>query len=322
MKIQGIFLYTLGFLGTLHSPGANGQERNDGIHLAVSPICGSFPGNVADINAGIDPERIRTIVSFGDSFTDGGNDDGSSLLPPVIIPPDPKAGGRSTNGPVWVEGVADDMRNATLMDYAQWAACTDLSLWPSNPRKVDFVGQVKTFLNQQNKLDPETTLYSIFFGINDYIAHLTENDNGTRMHAAAEAVLTQIDILSSAPTNGRSFMVLDVYGRGSTDPAGEDYKQTIYNGLAQRHSNRSSPLNVAFVDYARIWNGVLGEVPGYKAFGYASTGQCVGCSSDCDENGWCTDAAHHFYWFDGHPSKETHRIMADYVGLVLRDCKI
>ncbi|KAI3608190.1 thermolabile hemolysin [Moniliophthora roreri] len=292
MKTQSIFkfLYTLGLLDTLHSPGLNDQERNDGIRLAVSPICGSFPGNVADINAGIDPGRVRTIVSFGDSFTDGGKDDGSPLDPPVIIPPNHKAGGRSTNGPVWVEGVADDMGNATLMDYAQWAACTDLSLWPSNPRKVDFVGQ--------------------------------EHDDGTRMHAAAEAVLTQIDILSSAPTNGRSFMVLDVYGRGSTNPAGEDFKQTIYNGLAQRHSKTLSPLNVAFVDYARIWNGVLGEVPGYKASGHTSTGQCVDCSSDCDENGWCKDAAHHFYWVYGHPSKETHRIMADYVGLVLRDCKI
>uniref|UniRef100_A0A0W0F2T7 Carbohydrate esterase family 16 protein n=1 Tax=Moniliophthora roreri TaxID=221103 RepID=A0A0W0F2T7_MONRR len=120
MKTQSIFkfLYTLGLLDTLHSPGLNDQERNDGIRLAVSPICGSFPGNVADINAGIDPGRVRTIVSFGDSFTDGGKDDGSPLDPPVIIPPNHKAGGRSTNGPVWVEGVADDMGNATLMDYA------------------------------------------------------------------------------------------------------------------------------------------------------------------------------------------------------------
>ncbi|KAK7027996.1 hypothetical protein VNI00_015082 [Paramarasmius palmivorus] len=320
--MKHLFSYTLGLLGILQASYSQDPGRNDGIHLAVSPICGTFPGTVADINVGITTESIRTIVSFGDSFTDGGNDDGSPLLPPILVPPNPKAGGRSANGPVWVEGVANDMNNATLMDYAQWGACTDLSLWPSNPRRVDFIGQVKTFLGQGHQLDPETTLYAAFFGINDYIAHLTENDNGTRMHSAAEVVLAQIDILSSSPTNGRSFMVLDVYGRGTTNPAGEDFKQTIYDGLAQRHANSTSPLNVAFVDYSRIWDGVLGDVPGYKAFGYNSTDQCVNCSEDCDENGWCKDAAHHFYWFDGHPSKETHRIMADYVDLVLKDCQM
>lgn len=39
------------------------------------------------------------------------------LLPPVLIPPNVEAGGRSTNGPVWVEGVAADW-SAKLMDYA------------------------------------------------------------------------------------------------------------------------------------------------------------------------------------------------------------
>jgi len=38
---------------------------NDGIHLAISPQCGQLSGNPADINAGIDSGKIRTIVSFG-----------------------------------------------------------------------------------------------------------------------------------------------------------------------------------------------------------------------------------------------------------------
>ncbi|KAL9709107.1 hypothetical protein Ac2012v2_007457 [Leucoagaricus gongylophorus] len=138
---------------------------NDGIHLAISPQCGQLSGNPADINAGIDSGKIRTIVSFGDSYTDGGKDDGSPLNPPILVPPSPLAGGRSTNGLTWVENVANDVK-ATIMDYAQSGACIDLSLWPSNPRKVDFLGQMQTFLGQNNDLNPNTTLYSIFFGIN------------------------------------------------------------------------------------------------------------------------------------------------------------
>ncbi|KAF5376713.1 hypothetical protein D9615_007794 [Tricholomella constricta] len=175
-------------VGALYTPLAS-RDDNDGIHLAVSPRCGALNGTTADVNAGLRPRQFKTIVSFGDSYTDGGHDDGGPLDPPIVVPPSPLAGGRSVNGLTWVEFVANDI-GATLKDYAQSAACIDLSLWPSNPRQVDFIHQgrinlllfllvlnsqsttVQTFLNQGNKLDPDTTLYSIFFGINDYLASL------------------------------------------------------------------------------------------------------------------------------------------------------
>ena len=106
---------------------------NDGIHLAVGPQCGSLPGAAADMNAGLNINQYKTIVSFGvrpfselirlvlslfqDSYTDGGRQDGGSLVPAVIIPPNAQAGGRSTNGPVWVEDIVSDI-GAHLMDYA------------------------------------------------------------------------------------------------------------------------------------------------------------------------------------------------------------
>lgn len=38
-------------------------------------------------------------------------------MPPVVIPPNPKAGGRTTNGLVWVEDIGVDT-GALVMDYA------------------------------------------------------------------------------------------------------------------------------------------------------------------------------------------------------------
>ncbi|KAJ3784559.1 hypothetical protein GGU10DRAFT_357546 [Lentinula aff. detonsa] len=234
-----------------------GNGDNDGIHLAVSPQCGPLDGKTTNVNAGIVPSSIKTIISFGDSYTDGGIDNGSALLPPVLIPPNDEAGGRSTNGPVWIEGVSGDW-GAHLMDYAQWGACTNLSLWPSNPRKVDFIDQMATFLSQSNQLDPDSTLYSIFFGINDYIASLIDGDH---MPEAAETILNEIQTLSSPPTNGKSFLVVDVYGRGNTSAWGEAYKQQVFDGLKALHEG-SANLNVAYVDMAAIWDGVLGPNPG------------------------------------------------------------
>jgi hypothetical protein len=92
-------------------------DPNDGIHLAVSPRCGPLSGTASDFNAGLNLPQFKTIVAFGDSFTDGGRHDGGPLEPAVIIPPNILAGGRSTNGPVWVEGIASDI-GARVMDYA------------------------------------------------------------------------------------------------------------------------------------------------------------------------------------------------------------
>ena len=41
------------------------DDGNDGIHLAVSPVCGPLSGNTSDANAGIDLSSIKTIVAFG-----------------------------------------------------------------------------------------------------------------------------------------------------------------------------------------------------------------------------------------------------------------
>lgn len=62
-------------------------------------------------------QHLRMLHILQDSYTDGGKEDGSPLPPPVLVPPSPLAGGRSTNGYTWVELVAFDVK-ATIMDYA------------------------------------------------------------------------------------------------------------------------------------------------------------------------------------------------------------
>ncbi|KAH7914939.1 carbohydrate esterase family 16 protein [Hygrophoropsis aurantiaca] len=298
------------------------QGPNDGIHLAVGPQCGPLSGTVSDVNAGLDLSNYKTIVSFGDSYTDGGRHDGGPLLPPVIIPPNAQAGGRSTNGKVWVENIADDI-GAKLMDYAVSlryrisSSVVNITLWPSNSRPVDFLQQVSLFLSQSNNLDPDTTLYTIFFGINDWLDSFIDGDY---LPQAAADLLGQMSLLASPPTNARNFLLTDVYGRGTTDARGQAWLQAIFDGLIAFHG-QNPPLNVAFANYATIWDGVLGPNPGYRAFGYTNTSSCV-IGNGTSTVGSCSDPEHYFYWIPGHPSKETHRIMADYVEEVLAACRV
>ncbi|CAE6474993.1 unnamed protein product [Rhizoctonia solani] len=317
----------------LAAPTANNTGRNDGIHLAIGPTCGRLTstGNTSDLNAGLwDLKRYKTIVSFGDSYTAGGVRDGSPLAPAVIMPPSPKAGGRTTNGPVWIEYIANDT-SARFMDYAvridaiYWAATnpmqvggavTNKTLWPSKSTASDFIEQVGIFLNQSNKLDPLTTLYTVYFGINDVSASHT--DGTGNLPAAAQVVLDQIKRLASPPTNARSFLVTDSYGRGKQEPAGEAYKKKIFNGLAKLHYGLPF-LQIGYADFGYIWNAVLNTAPGYAAFGYNSPGACALNSSTIV--GACDDPDHTFYWIPGHPSKQTHRIMGDYVELAMKKCR-
>ena len=44
------------------------RQDNDGIHLAVSPVCGPLSGNTSDVNSGILLPFIKTIVAFGVSL--------------------------------------------------------------------------------------------------------------------------------------------------------------------------------------------------------------------------------------------------------------
>lgn len=44
------------------------EYDNDGIHLALSPSCGTV-GRTGEVNTGIDWQSIKTVVAFGDSVS-------------------------------------------------------------------------------------------------------------------------------------------------------------------------------------------------------------------------------------------------------------
>ena len=102
-----------------------------------------------------------------------------------------------------------------------------------------------------------------------------------------------------------------MYGRGTHTPAGDAFVQTVFAGLGALHrgANANSAgdggegprLRVAFAEFARIWDGVLGASPGFAAFGYASTDACiVDCSSTfCATDGMCGDPDRYFYYIPG-----------------------
>ena len=147
-------------------------------------------------------------------------------------------------------------------------------------------------------------------------------DGEANLQAAAQVILAQIRTLASPPTNARSFLVTDVYGQGTHTPAGDAFVQTVFSGLHDLHRGVNSTghdegegggegeserqmhgpkLNVAFAEFSRIWDGLLGADPGFEAFGYVSTDACITDCSDtfCSTEGMCGDPERFFYYIPG-----------------------
>lgn len=112
---------------------------------------------------------------------------------------------------------------------------------------------------------------------------------------AAQNIAYHLLVLSSSPSFAKNFLVIDNYGRGAKTAAGDDFKQKVFSSLGALRGYYG--LNVAYVDFSNIWNGVLGSTPGYEAFGYTNPGACT--FDDKTTVGACSDPDHSFYWIPG-----------------------
>lgn len=295
------------------------QIASRNVHLAVTPNCGNLSGSPADVNQGLKPlSSYTTIVAFGDSYTSGGTFNGSVLAPAVLSPPDPNAGGRISNGPLWVENLAS-VANATLQDWAVNGSVVDSILYPtiSFEGQPDYLTQVENYIGANPSVkDVDNILYVIFMGMGDY-------DLRDKLYGGVDTLATTIvsDLifgileLNSNPIFGKSFLIIDNYGRGTASAEGDAYKAALFSEL-YRLSNEG--LSIGFVDLKTLWDGVLNGSPGYEEFGYSDDGACL--SNDLTIDGECDAPDTTFYWVPGIPSAATHAIMAEYVEEVLTQC--
>ncbi|TFK42074.1 hypothetical protein BDQ12DRAFT_663333 [Crucibulum laeve] len=282
-------------LATVHVASAIVLPR-DGVHLAVSPKCGSFSGAPADVNAGLKSlSSYKTVVSFGDEFS---------------------ADGGVSNGPSWVDYLAS-AAGASLEDWAASGAVVDNTQWPGVKLAPanDFLMQFSSFVSRGKQYDRNTTLYTIFFGIEDYKVALASG--GADLTNIAQSIVYQIAVLSSSPVFGRNFLIVDNHGLGTESPTGAAFKKELFSGLGA--VGKYVGANVGFVDLSNVWTSVLGSSPGYAAFGYTSPGACL--ASAGSTAGVCADPDHTLYWTPGTPTTATHRLITNYVQQVLSQCK-
>src|SRR6476469_1126526 len=101
-----------------------------------------------------------SVVAFGDSNIDNGNAAAAAAALGITINPPPNYGGRSTNGPVVVEYVAQDL-GVPLLDHAYAGATTGTGY--ADSYVLNTLSQVTGYLDANGGADPNA-FYVIWAG--------------------------------------------------------------------------------------------------------------------------------------------------------------
>lgn len=199
-----------------------------------------------------------SLVVFGDSLSDTGN---FSDLFGGTFPPPPYFDGRFSNGPLWVERLADRL-GATISDNRAVALDTSTDL--VNTR-------LPAFLNETPAADPGA-LHVILIGGNDYLGE-TERaavDTAFRQQLADTlAANVSTTITSLAGIGAERFLLLNLSDIGATPQADEDAAQAGNPNLPQGVREATILANEGLADAAGVLRASLGvEILEFDTFAF------------------------------------------------------
>lgn len=247
------------------------------------------------------------VYAFGDSLVDNGN---AYQLTGGAIPPEPfYDNGRFSNGPVWVEYLADAL-GIQETNYAVGGANTNTSntLIPNNPLNLPgLTQQIQSFVADYPQAD-ENGLYVVWAGANDYLgAGVTNPLQPVNNLASTVATLASVgaknflvvnlpDLGNLPGTNGSIYSGGLNYLTGLHNSA---LSQTL-NGLNQQQPN----INITLLDINSLINQAIAS-PG--AFGFTNvTDPCLNLTAQTI----CANPDEYLFWDAIHPTTSTHKIVA------------
>ena len=240
-----------------------------------------------------------TVVIFGDSLSDNGN---LYAVDNANVPSATYYQGRFSNGPVWVEYLADvDLLDCTLVDNAFGGAQTS-----GNP-PPGLVQQVTLFTGAAPL--PDNALFVIWIGANDFLG------GGDAYEASVDNIETALDALAlfgvenililNLPNLGATPRMLAV---GDPDAAGATQLTQAFN------AELASAIGDFIVDNPDI---IVYEMDIYSLFEDVAadpTQYGLTNATDVSPNFAVADnfdnSAGYVFWDDIHPTTETHEGIA------------
>ncbi|MEA5552958.1 SGNH/GDSL hydrolase family protein [Anabaena cylindrica UHCC 0172] len=263
--------------------------------------------------------NFSQIIAFGDSTVDNGNV--FKFTEAAIgfgIPPAPYFQGRFSNGPVWVEYLAQNL-GLTETNYAFGGATTDTNntLISGNPLNLPgLTQQTQTFVGNNSQAD-KNALYIISAGANDYLGE--GNTDFTQIVNNLASAITSL-----ASIGAKNFLVANLPNLGDAPATnGGPYSgqlnfltglhnstlsQTL-NGLSQQQPS----LNITLFDVNSLVNSAI-ALPG--EFGLQNvTDACF----NSDTQTLCTNPDEYLFWDKLHPTTYMHSIIAKEAQVSLKE---
>jgi phospholipase/lecithinase/hemolysin len=249
------------------------------------------------------------MYTFGDSLVDNHNvfqyTDGA--LPPSQLG---YYNGRFTNGPVWVDYLADDL-GIQQTNYAFGGATTGtyntIELPPKFGTLPGLTAQVQSFMADYPQAD-ENGLYVIWAGANDYLGGGVKNPL-----QPVNNLVSTVDSLASI--GAKNFLVVNLPDLGNTPTTygtpysgGLNYLTGLHNSALSETLtalNQQQPnLKITLLDSNSLFNRVIGS-PG--EFGFTNvTDSCLNLTAKTI----CSNPDEYLMWDYIHPTTSAHRIIA------------
>ena len=259
------------------------------------------------------------IIVFGDSLSDTGN---AFMLTGGVYPfSPPNAGGRISNGPLWVECLAESLGMELQPEdqYAVVGACSgfgNFSYQASYPALEALEGtglqwQIQTFLNDSGsgQVDPNA-LYIVWIGANDIFTALTFHED---MYLTVSKAIqnTAVAVGTLASRGARHILVANLPDLGLT-PFGLAQGQQGSEGLSGLTETYNYFLNAALdtLEIASIRTirldaaGLIREIAADpELFGLENvTDMAIDAAGDADG---------YLFWDGVHPTTAGHQIVAE-----------
>lgn len=273
------------------------------------------------------------LIDFGDSLSDVGNAYVGTF---GYEPQPPYAGGRFSNGPIWVEDLAGllglpapkpALANVfSNSDFAIGGAQTgSTALHPVAPN--DLPTQLGLFNFAHPFGAPSNALYTIWFGANDVLfsdipAGVQPTPLGTPPPAVViQAVENELGLVGSLARRGATnFLVLGMPDLGVTpmiraegaavmaqaSGLAQNYNQLLASGLTGLAG--STQLSIRFLDTFGLLDSAVNDPARY---GFADVTSACWNGNLTGQGTECTSPDNHLFWDGLHPSARGHYLLAE-----------
>ena len=258
------------------------------------------------------PDRnppFSTICVLGDSLSDTGRASAVvTALFGVPFPPPPYAPGRMSNGPLWIEYLAPQLRLAYQpLDNLAWAGAGTGAINVFGSFLPGMTQQLSELLGGPRPLDRKA-LYIVFGGANDFLRIFNGEPALNVINGGVANLVNTVIALRAA--GARNIVVIDLPNIGRTPRAlaggpaltlGATILSVTFNTLL--HSALDAlPFDVVRVGAFELIDNMVAHPRKYGLTNVTSEGRLNPATADT-----------HLFWDDVHPTTRAHAAVADAV---------